>query len=198
MGFICLKSFCGLFRGKPSSHILKHQEEAHSAEDEPKFTMRIVKGYRTALARQVGEAVRIRRRGGEGQILNSKAEYSRCVIPRLVLDTIDEEEFEKMEKEELEAKRMQLEAELGEWEDIRYFARERRLKEVKMKIRRIDKKIQAKKREERNEDDAAGMKKKRKLEYPVLDEGWGSTNGMEVVSKGKQTHLSLAGRKISG
>ena len=67
-----------------------------------------------------------------------------------------------------------------------------------MKIRRIDKKIQAKKREERNEDDAAGMKKKRRLEYPVLDEGWGSTNGMEAVSKGKQTHLSLAGRKISG
>ena len=86
-------------------------------EEEPKFTLRVVKSYRSALARQVGEAVRIRRRGGEGQILNSKAEYSRCVIPRLVLDNI---ELEKMEEDELEAKSKQIVEELREWEDIWY------------------------------------------------------------------------------
>ena len=52
---------------KPSSHMLKHQEEVHDGDDEPKFTLRIVKSYRSALARQVGEAVRIRRRGGEAK-----------------------------------------------------------------------------------------------------------------------------------
>ena len=100
---------------KGTSHILKHQEEAHSLNEDPKFTMRVVRSYRSALARQVGEAVRIRRRGGEGRILNSKAEYSRCVIPRLTLERIDEEELDKMENEELEAKKKQMEAELSEW-----------------------------------------------------------------------------------
>ena len=43
-----------------------------------------VKGqFRTALARQVAEAVWIRRRGGEGAILNSKGEFCRSYIPRL-------------------------------------------------------------------------------------------------------------------
>ena len=55
---------------------------------EPKFLMMPVKYFRTALARQVGEAVRIRRRGGEGALLNSKGEFNRSKIPRL---TIQEE-----------------------------------------------------------------------------------------------------------
>ena len=42
--------------------------------------------HRTALSRQLKEAVRIRRRGGEGSILNSKGEYNRCYIPRLELE----------------------------------------------------------------------------------------------------------------
>ena len=44
---------------KPSSHILKHQEEVHDGDEEAKFTLRVVKSFRSALARQVGEAVRI-------------------------------------------------------------------------------------------------------------------------------------------
>ena len=44
---------------------------------------RVVSQHRTALARQVSEAVRIGRRGGAGAVLNSKAEYNRCHIPRL-------------------------------------------------------------------------------------------------------------------
>ena len=63
---------------KDTSHILKHQEQVHGGEEEPKFTMKVVKSFRTALSRQVGEAVRIRRRGGEGNILNSKAEYNKA------------------------------------------------------------------------------------------------------------------------
>ena len=55
--------------------MLKHQILVHDGEDPPDFVMRIIKSSRTALERQVGEAVRIRRRGGEGAILNSKSEY---------------------------------------------------------------------------------------------------------------------------
>ena len=44
---------------------------------EPDFMMRVVKFNRFALARQTGEAVRIRRRGvGEGTVLNSKGEFN--------------------------------------------------------------------------------------------------------------------------
>ena len=58
---------------------MNHQEQAHSLEEEPKFIMRVVKtSYRTALSRQIGESVRIRSRGGEGGILNSKDENSRA------------------------------------------------------------------------------------------------------------------------
>ena len=74
-------------RKSGSSHIRKHQEQAHADEEEPpKFIMRVVRFCKTPLSRQIGEAVRIRRRGGEGSILNSKAEYSRCRIPRLVVE----------------------------------------------------------------------------------------------------------------
>ena len=47
------------------------------------FLMRIKSKTRTALERQAKEAVRIRRREGEGAILNSKAEFNRFHIPRL-------------------------------------------------------------------------------------------------------------------
>ena len=46
--------------------------------------MRVIKFYQTSLRRQVGEAVRIRRRG-EGCVLNSKSEFNRCRITRLTL-----------------------------------------------------------------------------------------------------------------
>ena len=43
----------------------------------PEFIIRVVGRAKTALERQTREAVRIRRRGGEGAILNSKAEFNR-------------------------------------------------------------------------------------------------------------------------
>ena len=40
---------------------------------------------KSALSRQIGEAVLISRRGGEGAILNARGEYNRCHITRLTL-----------------------------------------------------------------------------------------------------------------
>ena len=77
------------YRGKKeNSHIWKHQLLCHGGE-KPDFLFKVVRGYRTALSRQVGEAVRIRRRGGEGGILNSKGEFNRCQITRLTLGEED-------------------------------------------------------------------------------------------------------------
>ena len=72
--------------------------QAQSGE-EPDIILRPVMLYRMAHSRQVWEAVRIRRRGGAGSILNSKAEFERCRIPRLVLEQVDEEKEEKIKKQ---------------------------------------------------------------------------------------------------
>ena len=56
---------------KNESHIRKHQELCHEGAGEPDFVMRAVSFYRSALSRQVAEAVRIMRRGREGAVLNS-------------------------------------------------------------------------------------------------------------------------------
>ena len=75
----------------------KHQIMEHHGE-EADFVVRVEGTFQTALTRQVSEAVRIRRRGGMGSILNSKAEYNRSHIPRLRVE--DEEETAKREQEQ--------------------------------------------------------------------------------------------------
>ena len=89
-------------RSNPNkSHMFKHQQLEHGGAN-PQFTMKVIKFYKTPLARQIAESVRIRRRGGEGAILNSKGEYSRCHIPRLVIeDEEEQEEAMKSAREEL-------------------------------------------------------------------------------------------------
>ena len=68
---------------KEDSHIHKHHVAHHSGTGTPEFHLRPVAYHKTALSRQVAEAVRIRRRGGS--VLNSKSEYNRCSIVRLSL-----------------------------------------------------------------------------------------------------------------
>ena len=70
----------------------RHQAMVHEGED-PEFIFKVVSHHRTALNRQVREAIRIGRRGGAGRILNSKSEFNRCHIPHLVV----EEEIEEGE-----------------------------------------------------------------------------------------------------
>ena len=87
----------GSSKAKEGSHIAKHQEQMHKGED-PLFILRAVSFHKTALSRQTGEAVRIRRRGGEGAVLNSKAEFNRCYIPRLRV--VGEEELTEVREQE--------------------------------------------------------------------------------------------------
>ena len=66
--------------------------------------LRTISFHRSALSRQTAEAVRIKRRGGDGAVLNSRSEYNRCYIPRLRV--VDEEETKEAERMEEEASRM--------------------------------------------------------------------------------------------
>ena len=80
------------------SHMVKHWSNHHVGEGNPSFRFNIVKRYKTALTRQVGEAVRIELRGN---VLNSKGEYNRCRLPRLVVEESWKEGRTKMTEEEV-------------------------------------------------------------------------------------------------
>ena len=86
---------------KEDSHRIKHWLSSHQElKSPPKFRVEVVASYRDAMTRQIAEAVRIDLRGEN--VLNSKSEYSRCKIPRLVIDQEDWKTYKKKEKAELE------------------------------------------------------------------------------------------------
>ena len=87
----------------------------HNGEPDPNFHMKIRGFYKTALARQVAEAVYIWRRGGEGAILNSRGEFSRCYIPWL--QVVPEEQQENNNGRETTAKLLR-EQDIN-WEETR-------------------------------------------------------------------------------
>ena len=64
--------------------MFKHWKIHHGSLGEPNFEIKVVGFHKTALSRQIGEAVRILRRG-TGSVLNNKSEFSRCKIARLTL-----------------------------------------------------------------------------------------------------------------
>ena len=57
-------------RKEDTSHMRRHQILEHGGE-EPRFLFQVVNYHTTALARQIKEAVCIRRRGGAARTLNS-------------------------------------------------------------------------------------------------------------------------------
>ena len=57
------------------------------------MVFKVVKYHKTALSRQVGEAIRLRRRGEH--VLNSKGEYNRCQIQRLTLNDGTDEQLDE-------------------------------------------------------------------------------------------------------
>ena len=100
----------------------------------PQFLFRVVSHHRTALNRQIKEAVSIRRRGGATSILNSKAEYNRCYVPRLVVEVEDEEaKIARKNREEEEIKELQR---LLDEEDMTWEIRKHRDQELGKKKRR--------------------------------------------------------------
>ena len=68
------------------------------------------------------ETVRIRRRGGEGAILNSKGEFNRSHILRLVLE--EKESITEEQRKEQEMKNKELDEWLHQWEQEKTVSRE--------------------------------------------------------------------------
>ena len=71
-----------------SSHMFKHFMDKHRQEQRPAFKMVAVKFFRSAFIRQLSEAVRLRRRTQQPNttIMNSRGEYSRSRLPRLIVE----------------------------------------------------------------------------------------------------------------
>ena len=75
---------------KEESHMHQHMVEEHSKEmDKPEFRFKVVKTFKSALDRQVAEAIRIEMRGN---VLNRRGEFNRCSLTRLGIDYEWEEE----------------------------------------------------------------------------------------------------------
>ena len=84
-----------------TSHLLKHYLLYHKdiKMSEMKYGMRVRKSFRSALERQVGEAIAIDMEQRRGlKLMNSKSEYNRCKIPRICTKT--EKDLEKERQEE--------------------------------------------------------------------------------------------------
>ena len=149
---------------KSDSHIRKHQDLCHGGAEEPDFVLRAVSHHKSALSRQVAEAVRIMRRGGEGAVLKSRAEYNRSHIPRLHVEKRDEEEIIEQEQRDIESSRDLLGAEC---EQRKREDREEPLKELKRSLGKITGNSGSKKREQ-----PALTKRRRpkKIKYEVIGE----------------------------
>ena len=158
-------------RGDSDSHMRKHQDLEHPNE-QPEFLFKVVSTHRTALNRQVREAVRIRRRGGAGMILNSKSEFNRCHIPRLVVEQEDEEhmklrlEQEKRDKEEL--------AKLMDDLDLTWEERKQREQEILSNKKRV-----------RMSESGEGQKPKRlkKMKFKIIGEEWGENENDKEIDE---------------
>ena len=152
------------------SHILRHQNQEHGGDEAPKFVMRMVKSYRTALSRQIGEAVRIMERGGAGSILNSKSEFDRCRIPRLVMEEEDEEQIEKEQEEDLMNTRAAIEQQAKEWGAEAYDRR----KEDDWKNWKMKTTSESQNQKRTNDDDTKTPgRRRKKRRFETLPEGWG-------------------------
>ena len=71
------------------SHIREHLESEHPGEAPApgSFRFTVTGSYRSTLDRQLSEAIKIARAtGGKAEVLNSKLEFNRCLIPTLVTE----------------------------------------------------------------------------------------------------------------
>ena len=166
----------GYVKKSEENHMHKHHQLHHGGEQPPpKFIMKVVTFPRSALARQVGEAIRIRKRGGEGGVLNSKAEYNRSYIPRLQIENKADEEAREQDNERVDSMiKEALARNHGDWVEERTNARKGELGRTK--------KTDPTKRTSIMEDDWENKnpRRRKKLKYMVVAEGWGSDMGGQV------------------
>ena len=200
----CKEHWSSYKGGKEDSHMLKHQWLEHGGEP-AEFVMRVVGSRSTALSRQISEAVRIRRRGGEGRILNSRAEYNRSHIPRLQVEgeDISKKREEEREKEEAVESRV-LDVEQLQWEQRKMKMVDKNRKEVVEQLRKSGAINERGGGEKRSiEGKKGGSRKRRK--YALLDEDWGAPRNVTgepkegPVERGEeQIEQGIGGAGVNG
>ena len=142
---------------------------AHQEEGAPNLSLRVVKHYKTALACQVAEAVRIRRKGGEGAILNSRGEFNWSYIQRLVVKEEDEEKDRNLRIEEKKQRSRTLREQDMTWEQLR---REEMGDGAKMGPTTSPVKRSKELQEEGEE--VPKKRRRKKLKHEVLGARWGA------------------------
>ena len=146
------------------SHILKHHEIHHRGEGEPDFIMKVVGVHRTALSRQVGEAVRFVKRG---LVLNSRSEFNRCSISRLSLEQVITPDIDP----EVPLAEERVEEDLTtDWTEQLLVNRDRADQQNRQVLGRVET-AGSYKRKEGDIDIMSSKKKKRK--YALAGEEWG-------------------------
>ena len=80
---------------KEASHMHQHIQDEH-AEDpgQVAFAMNVIRSHKSAINRQINEAVLIANYG-EKNLLNSKFEYNRCILPSITILAANEKKKEK-------------------------------------------------------------------------------------------------------
>ena len=131
------------------------------------------------------EAVRIRRRGGEGAILNSKGEFNRSHIPRLVLE--EKENVTEEQKREQEKKNNELDEWLHQWEQEKTDTREQERSTLASSLGRPSPTPSSKRAQEQPQHN--NNKKRRKLKFQLLDSEWGEQEPPSPSGRAKTTFL---------
>ena len=78
---------------RPRSHMLRHCEEIHTDEnpDEVEFGMKMISSHKSSFERQLAEAVMIQNYNGPF-LMNSRLEYSRCYVPKIMMKLGEKED----------------------------------------------------------------------------------------------------------
>ena len=169
----------------------KHMELFHGGAD-PTFMMRVVQYHRSALSRQCGEAVRIMRRGGAGSVLNSRAEFNRCYIPRLKVEEHDKvRELELLEEQELADVKENLLADDRNWEQKKGKARSTAARSSMEHVSSI----------KRNGAKQGAGRRRKRLKYDIVEDDWGAVKTSKTTSeeaKGAVEDTGAGGLEVSG
>ena len=180
--------------GSQTSNIRAHQDQCHGGSQDINFVFKIVGAPRSALSRQVGEAIRIRNRGGEGSILNAKGEYNRCTITRLTLGEEQEGEKtkpQKMDEGEGEQAYQWIENEGKNWILKKSRGRAKNDKLANQSLGKAKTQEGGEKRRGGQDPLTHGRVKKRK--FQLVDTDWGNKTNMEDLGLNKPLGSILEG-----
>ena len=180
--------WAGYKKRKTDSHIWKHHLLHHGSQGEPEMVFKVLGQFKSALTRQVTEAVQIRKRGTLA--LNSKAEFDRCRIHRLTVDQQDDGRTQWCESEDGRHQ----DGSLGEQYMI-----EKRKKMDKEAKKSMGAPIITNSSKRKVQNEASGRPEKRR-KYVLVDKDWGhrsSNKGLDCLIRDQCKEPTEGGYKES-